>query len=65
MKSLDKYFNFISNKNNAKIAFYTSQSNICYCSNILSENVKVSQQIIYYLLKIRVYGYLNKVSRKI
>ena len=43
MKEADKFFNYISNKNNAKISFYTSQSNICYCSNILSDNVKVSQ----------------------
>ena len=42
MNGLDKYFNFVSSKNNAKIAFYTSQSNICYCSNILTENIKVS-----------------------
>jgi len=43
MKSLDQFFNYISNKNNAKISYYTSQSNICYCSNILTENVKVSK----------------------
>ena len=43
MKSLDQFFNYINNKNNAKISYYTSQSNICYCSNILTENVKVSK----------------------
>ena len=43
MKNLDNFFNYISNKNNAKISFYTSQSNICYCSNILTDNVKVSK----------------------
>ena len=42
MKEADKFFNYISNKNNAKISYYSSQSNICYCSNILSDNVKVS-----------------------
>ena len=29
--------------NNAKISFYTSQSSICYCSNILTDNIKVSK----------------------
>ena len=43
MENLDSFFNFISSKNNAKISSYTSQSNICYCSNILSDNVKVSK----------------------
>ena len=43
MKEADKFFNYISNKNNAKISYYTSQSNICYCSNILSDNIKVSK----------------------
>jgi hypothetical protein len=45
MKNLEKFFNYISNKNNAKISYYTSQSNICYCSNILTDNIKVSNII--------------------
>ena len=43
MKNLDNFFNYISNKNNAKISSYTSQSNICYCANILTDNAKVSK----------------------
>ena len=42
MNDLNKFFNYISSKNNAKVSYYTSQSNICYCSNILSDNIKVS-----------------------
>jgi hypothetical protein len=41
MENLEKFYNYLSNKNNAKIASYTSQSNICYCSNILTDNIKV------------------------
>ena len=41
MKNADKFINYISSKNNAKVSFYTSQSNICYCSNILTDNIKV------------------------
>ena len=48
MDNFDKFFNYISNKNNARISSFTSQSNICYCSNILSDNIKVSY-ILYYL----------------
>ena len=59
MNNDEKFFNYISNKNNAKISFYTSQSNICYCSNILSDNIKVSN---INLIINRVFGYLNKVS---
>ena len=47
MKNADKYFNYINVKNNAKISFYTSQSNICYCSNILSDNIKVILYLIF------------------
>ena len=47
MKNADKFFNYINVKNNAKIAFHTSQSNICYCSNILSDNMKVISYLIY------------------
>jgi hypothetical protein len=43
MKEENKFYNYISDKNNAKIAFYTSQSSICYCSNILTDNIKVSK----------------------
>ena len=46
MKNADNFFNYINVKNNAKISFYTSQSNICYCSNILSDNIKVIINII-------------------
>ena len=59
MNNDEKFFNYISNKNNAKISFYTSQSNICYCSNILSDNIKVSN---INLIINRVFGYLSKVS---
>jgi hypothetical protein len=48
MDNYDKFYNYISNKNNARISSFTSQSNICYCSNILSDNIKVSY-ILYYL----------------
>ena len=46
MKNADKFFNYLNAKNNAKISFYTSQSNICYCSNILTDNIKVSKSKI-------------------
>jgi hypothetical protein len=52
MKNADKFFNYINTKNNAKIAFYTSQSNICYCSNILTDNIKV---IIKYIIIFYIY----------
>ena len=47
MNEEDKFFNYISNKNNAKISYYTSQSKICYCSNILTDNMKVSNNTNY------------------
>lgn len=49
MKNLEQFYNYLSNKNNAKISSYTSQSNICYCSNILTDNIKVSKNQIYNL----------------
>ena len=52
MKEENKFYNYISDKNNAKIAFYTSQSSICYCSNILTDNIKVSKNEIIYKLKL-------------
>ena len=57
MKEENKFYNYISDKNNAKIAFYTSQSSICYCSNILTDNIKVRKN--------RVYGFHNKVCPKL
>ena len=42
MKSQEeKIINYLTLSNNAKISFFTSQSNICPCTNILTENNKV------------------------
>ena len=42
MKSQEeKIINYLTLSNNAKISFCTSQSNICPCTNILTENNKV------------------------
>ena len=65
MKEENKFYNYIINKNNAKISFYTSQSSICYCSNILTDNIKVSKIKSKITLKYRVYGYHNKVCHKL
>ena len=53
------FFNYISEENNAKISFCTSEYGVYKCSNILSTNEKVS---IYHnhqniLLKIEIMGF--------
>ena len=62
------FFNYISEENNAKISFCTSEYGDYKCSNILSSNEKVS---IYnsnrnqnFLLKNRIYGFPSRVYLK-
>ena len=62
------FFNYISEENNAKISFCTSEYGAYKCSNILSSNEKVSiynniqnQNI---LLKNRIYGFPSLVCLK-
>ena len=63
--SKEKIKNFISEENNAKISFCTSENNSYVSSNILSDIEKVIKTLlfIYYFFN-RIFGFLCPVYHK-